>query len=131
MIYKIVPLGEGYTDVHELLEIARTNQHRLRHFVILKAPGEHETAAYSLLLILASAEKSRFQPLYLCREGIPSVDSKRYTSFVRAAEESGFTPLELEVKHSTTFYSQHQYQAYLLSILKLQRLLERDQSIWS
>ncbi|MEH6994913.1 methylthioribose kinase, partial [Neobacillus drentensis] len=33
MIQRFIELGEGYSDIYELLELAKANQHRLLHMM--------------------------------------------------------------------------------------------------
>ncbi|NGP44362.1 methylthioribose kinase [Bacillaceae bacterium SIJ1] len=132
MNYKVIHLGEGYNDVYELLEVARTNRQRLRHFLTLTATTPEESNPYySLAMILAPASGARFQPVYICREGIRSLSSKRFADFKRLAEDLGLPTIELEVKKSDAFYDLAQYDAYLLGALKVNRMLETDQLAWS
>lgn len=121
MIQRFIELGEGYSDLYELLEISRTNRHRLAHLLALHTQTERKSSS-SLVAILEPTNPGEFQPLYICREGIPnphSIKNKRYDMFESLADELGKTIIQLDVKPSTQFAEKELYFQYLIGILRL------------
>ncbi|MDM5337953.1 methylthioribose kinase [Fictibacillus enclensis] len=121
MIQRFIELGEGYSDIYELLEIARSNQNRISQLLCLKTDINGRSQA-SLLVVLHPAPEGNFQPLYLCREGVP-VPSKRYELFEdlsRAVEKDIIT---FDVKSSGEFQEKELYYHYLTGILRLNYLI--------
>ncbi|MGC4375520.1 methylthioribose kinase [Fictibacillus sp. Mic-4] len=121
MIQRFIELGEGYSDLYELIEIARNNQHRLKHLLSLQTTigGKVKT---SLVVVLAPTEEGEFQPLYMCREGIP-LPSKRYELFEILAKELQKEIIAFEVKPSSEFQEKELFYHYLIGILRLNYLI--------
>ncbi|WP_026566348.1 DUF7147 family protein [Bacillus sp. UNC41MFS5] len=125
MIQRFIELGEGYSDLYELLELINANQHRLQHLLALhtKIEGKELT---SLVVILKPTDPGKFQPLYICREGIPNPNycpNKRYDLFAQTAAAYNKQMHELSVKPSSTFYEKELYYQYLIGILRLNHYL--------
>ncbi|WP_100330806.1 DUF7147 family protein [Bacillus xiapuensis] len=121
MIQRFIELGEGYSDLYELMEIAKSNQHRLTHMLALHTAAE-DRAMTSLVVILAPTSPGDFQPLYICREGIPHPEhsaSQRFNLFLQAAKALNKEIIQLEVKHSKNFAEPALYYQYLMGILRL------------
>jgi hypothetical protein len=125
LIQRFIELGEGYSDLYELLELTNANQHRLQHMLALhtKIDGKERT---SLVVVLKPTDPGKFQALYICREGIPnpnSLQNKRYDLFAETAKTHSKQIHELEVKSSTIFYEKELYYQYLIGILRLNHYL--------
>ncbi|WP_039232221.1 DUF7147 family protein [Bacillus thermotolerans] len=125
MIQRFIELGEGYSDLYELLEIAHNNKQRLMHMLALHTPLE-ERPSTSLAVILSPTDPGEFQPIYICREGIPyphTAPNKRFNLFKQTAEALGKPLIEMDVKPSSTFAERELYFQYLIGILRLNRLV--------
>ncbi|HAQ08549.1 MAG TPA: methylthioribose kinase [Bacillus bacterium] len=121
MIQRFIELGEGYSDLYELLEVARANQHRLVHLMAIHT-NLAEKEVSSLIVVLQPTNPGSFQALYICREGIPNphhLANKRFDLFAQLAAEMGKTIIEFDVKPSTQFADKELYYQYLIGILRL------------
>jgi hypothetical protein len=121
LIQRFIELGEGYSDIYELLELAKANQHRLQHMMALhtKIDGKDMT---SVVVILKPTDPGKFQALYICREGIPNptiLPNKRYDLFAQTAESLGKQIIEISVKPSVIFNEKELFYQYLIGILRL------------
>ncbi|MDQ0272392.1 DUF7147 family protein [Cytobacillus purgationiresistens] len=125
MIQRFIELGEGYSDIYELIELAKSNQARLSHMMALYTTKDDKEVT-SLVVILHPAEEGKFQPLYVCREGIPNPTdkpNKRYDLFAEAAEQLGKTVIRISVKPSSIFAEKELYYQQLIGILRLNHYL--------
>ncbi|MDF2039582.1 methylthioribose kinase [Cytobacillus oceanisediminis] len=121
MIQRFIEIGEGYSDIYELIEIARANKHRLSHMAAFHTSIDHKEVT-SLAVILKPTDPGGFQPLYICREGIPNpkaAPNKRYELFADAAEDLNKEIIQLTVKPSVIFNEKELYFQYLIGILRL------------
>lgn len=121
MIQRFIELGEGYGDIFELCELARTNASRLQQTYIMYAK-KNDKVVVSLAISLKPVGDSKFMPIYLCREGIPFEEekpSKRLDIFEQAMTELGHVPNRFEIKHSSIFSEHNLYYQYLIGILRL------------
>ncbi|KAB2335296.1 DUF7147 family protein [Bacillus mesophilum] len=121
MIQRFIELGEGYSDLYELLEIAEVNKHRLAKMMAFHTNVNHKEVT-SLAVILTPAAEGKFQPLYICLEGIPNPNmksNKRYDLFKEKAEKLGQTIFEVKVKSSAEFAEKELFYQYLIGILRL------------
>ncbi|MGM7635951.1 DUF7147 family protein [Bacillus sp. Hm123] len=121
MIQRFIELGEGYSDLYELIEIAQNNKHRLRHMLALHSIIEDRPVT-SLIVVLEPTNPGSFQPLYICREGIPhpvSTPSQRFDLFQEVAESLNKVIIQFDVKPSTVFAEKTLYYQYLIGILRL------------
>jgi hypothetical protein len=78
--------------------------------------------ATSLAVILKPTNPGDFQPLYLCREGIPNPNvtpNKRFDLFAETASSLDKEIIQLTVKPSTLFNEKELYYQYLIGILRL------------
>ncbi|WP_342434092.1 methylthioribose kinase [Neobacillus sp. FSL H8-0543] len=126
MIQRFIELGEGYSDIYELLELARANQHRIVHLMAFHS-SVGDRPVTSLAVILQPTDPGNFQALYICREGIPNpkfIPNKRYDLFQKTAEELGKQIMELSVKPSTMFHEKELYYQHLIGILRLNHFLK-------
>ncbi|MCM3717279.1 DUF7147 family protein [Fictibacillus phosphorivorans] len=121
MIQRFIELGEGYSDLYELLEIIETNKDRVSQLLCLRLQKEDKEYA-SLVAVLNPAAEGNFQPLYICREGVP-IPSKRYNLFEEKAAEINKDIISFDVKPSTDFAETELYFHYLTGILRLNYLI--------
>ncbi|MBY6036213.1 methylthioribose kinase [Fictibacillus nanhaiensis] len=121
MIQRFIELGEGYSDLYELLEIMYTNKERVSQLLCLKVKKENKEYA-SFVVVLHPASEGNFLPLYICREGIP-VPSKRYDLFHSKAADLNKDVISFDVKPSTDFAETELFYHYLTGILRLNYLL--------
>jgi hypothetical protein len=121
MIQRFIELGEGYSDLYELFEIMETNQHRLTQLLCLQVKIDNKDYA-SFIAVFNPASEGKFQPLYICREGIP-LPSKRYELFKAKAEELNKEIITFDVKPSTDFAETELFFQYLTGILRLNYLI--------
>lgn len=125
MIQRFIELGEGYSDLYELLELAMANKNRLELMLALhtKIDGKDVT---SLSIVLKPTDPGKFQALYICREGIPNphfLPNKRFELFAQAAMELDKQIHELSVKPSVIFHEKELYYQHLIGILRLNHYL--------
>jgi hypothetical protein len=125
LIQRFIELGEGYSDIYELLEIAKANQHRLAHMLALHTVKKGNPVT-SLVVVLEPTDPGEFQPLYICREGIPNPNvkqNKRYEMFEQLAAELNKQIIAMTVKPSTMFAEKELYFQHLIGILRMNRLI--------
>ncbi|RDI47576.1 DUF7147 family protein [Falsibacillus pallidus] len=125
MIQRFIELGEGYSDLYELLEIAKTNEHRLAQMLAFHTKVKDKDTT-SLAVVLTPAEEGNFQPIYICREGIPNPNitpNKRFELFTAAAAELGKKVIQMDVKPSNFFAEKELFFQYLIGILRLNHLI--------
>ncbi|MFB6466520.1 methylthioribose kinase [Cytobacillus sp. Hz8] len=125
MIQRFIELGEGYSDLYELLEIAKANQHRLQHFMAFHTNKEDRDVT-SLAIVLSPTNPGDFQPLYICREGIPNphtTPNKRFDLFAKTAKSQQKDIMELTVKPSSQFAEKELYFQHLIGILRMNRYI--------
>lgn len=121
MIQRFIELGEGYGDIFEICELARTNADRLEQAFIMYANHNDKQVA-SLAISLKPVGDSKFMPIYLCREGIPynaEKPSQRLAIFEEAMAQLNVVPNRFEIKHSSIFSENNLYYQYLIGILRL------------
>lgn len=121
MIQRFIELGEGYSDIYELLEIAKANKHRLMHFMALHTEINKRSVT-SLVVVLKPTDPGNFQPLYVCREGIPNphvTRNNRFELFEKLAFEYGKEIIQFDVKPSTAFSEKELFYQYVIGILRL------------
>ncbi|SIS37999.1 DUF7147 family protein [Salimicrobium flavidum] len=125
MRQKFIELGEGYTDIYELIELGRQMPERVKAALAFHSEinGQSKT---SLALIMKPAEK--FQPIYICREGIPNpheIPNTRFDLFQKMTEEIQTDIHEYTLKPSTMFPETDLYYQYLIGILRSNKELPR------
>ncbi|UYZ23496.1 methylthioribose kinase [Mesobacillus jeotgali] len=121
MIQRFIELGEGYSDLYELIETARANQHRLMHLMAIHTKINEKDVS-SLVVVLKPTDPGKFQALYVCREGIPNphvLKNKRFDMFAEMAAELVKTIIEFDAKPSTMFAEKELYYQHLIGILRL------------
>ncbi|RFU71153.1 methylthioribose kinase [Peribacillus saganii] len=125
MIQRFIELGEGYSDLYELIEIARAQKERVKYLLALNTEIDGNPVT-SLAIILNPTQPGNFQPIYFCREGIPNpnkIPNKRFDLFADLAETIEKRIIELEVKHSGAFAEKQLFFQYLIGILRMNRYL--------
>ncbi|HWO95108.1 MAG TPA: methylthioribose kinase [Bacillus sp. (in: firmicutes)] len=125
MIQRFIELGEGYSDIYELFELAKSNRHRLAHLLMLRTTKKEQTTA-SFVVVLHPTPEGDFQPLYICREGItynPEKPSKRIELFEQLAEELNKKVITLDVKSSDVYAERELYYQHLIGILRMNRYI--------
>lgn len=121
MIQRFIEIGEGYSDIYELIEIAKSNLSRLSHIMAFHTSINNKKVT-SLVVVLNPTNPGNFQPLYICREGIPNPNvtpNKRFDLFAEAAEELQKTVIQLDIKPSTSFAEKELFYQYVIGILRL------------
>lgn len=121
LIQRFIELGEGYSDIYELIELAKVNQHRLLHMMAYHSTINKREVT-SLVVVLKPSATGDFQPLYICREGIPNPNitpNKRFDLFKETADDLGKEIIQLGVKPSHQFSEKELYYQYLIGILRL------------
>ncbi|ARK25670.1 methylthioribose kinase [Sporosarcina sp. P37] len=123
---RFIELGEGYSDIYELLELMSTNSRRIyKSYIFSSAHGSHEQLSLAVSFSPAT-ENSHYMPIYICREGIRHTadkPSKRYDLFVEHAESLNTKPVRVEIKHSSQFAEKELFYQYIIGILRLNHLL--------
>ncbi|AEO99414.1 methylthioribose kinase [Weizmannia coagulans] len=125
MQQRFIELGNGYTDLFELIELAKANRHRLHGMLALHTIVADQ-AVTSPVLILKPTDPGEFQALYVCLEGIPDPrvqPNKRYSLFAETAAALGADIVELEVRPSSSFSDKNLFYQYLIGILRMNRLI--------
>jgi hypothetical protein len=121
MIQRFIELGEGYSDIYELIETAKANKQRVSKLIALHTKVNEQDIS-SLVVIMKPTDPGNFQALYICREGIPNPHiktNKRYELFSELATFLNKEIIQLEVKPSSMFNEQELYYQYLIGILRL------------
>lgn len=121
MIQRFIELGEGYSDIYELIELAKANQHRLLHLMAYHSKVNNRDVT-SLVVVLKPTTTGDFQALYICREGIPNpnvMPNKRFDLFQDLADELHKEIIQLTVKPSQQFAEKELFYQYLIGILRL------------
>ncbi|MFD1735696.1 methylthioribose kinase [Bacillus salitolerans] len=121
MIQRFIELGEGYSDIYELMELGKSNPHRIKQMLALHTTI-NEKKYVSIAIVLQPAKEGKFMPIYICREGIP-IDSQRYQLFRSLSEEVNKKLISFEIKPSSAFSEKELYYQYLLGILRLHHIL--------
>ncbi len=121
MIQRFIEIGEGYSDIYELLETAKANKHRVSRLLVLHTEVNNNPVS-SLVVAMQPTNPGEFQALYICREGIPNPHvkaNKRYDLFKELATYLQMDIIELDVKPSTIFSEIDLYYQHLIGILRL------------
>ncbi|WP_453997160.1 DUF7147 family protein [Bacillus nitroreducens] len=125
MIQRFIELGEGYSDIYELLELARGNRSRVsKLFAFHTTINDRQVT--SLAVAFKPTDPGDFQAIYICREGIPNPEvkpNKRYTLFAEVATELDLPIITLDVKPSTMFNEKELYYQHLIGILRMNRYI--------
>jgi hypothetical protein len=125
VIQRFIELGEGYSDLYELLEIGKNNRHRVSSLIAFHSKKK-ENDVTSLAIVLAPTDPGDFQPIYICREGIPNPHvkpSKRYDLFKELSEALNVPIIELDIKSSDFFAEKELFYQHLIGILRMNRII--------
>lgn len=125
MIQRFIELGEGYSDIYELLETAKGNKKRVYGLLSLQSEIDGRQVT-SLAVIMKPTDPGEFQAIYICREGIPNAaekPNKRSQLFEELASEIGKKIIEVNVKPSNVFNEKILYYQYLIGILRLNHII--------
>ncbi|WP_165995229.1 methylthioribose kinase [Bacillus sp. Cs-700] len=124
MIQRFIELGEGYSDIYELVELARTNSHRVHRLLVLKTI-KNNREVLSPVVVLKPAGEGNLQPLYISREGIPAKEHavQRQELFEALSDEIETPIIPIEVKPSSEFNEVDLYFNYIIGILRLNNLI--------
>ncbi|KOO40761.1 DUF7147 family protein [Priestia koreensis] len=123
MIQRFIELGEGYSDIYELFELARSNKHRLAHLLLLETTIDGQRKG-SFVVVLSPASEGKFQPLYISREGIALTESsKRIELFQELAASLEKKVISIDVRSSKSFAETDLYYQYLIGILRMNRYI--------
>ncbi len=124
MIQRFIELGEGYSDIYELVELARTNSHRVHRLLVLKTI-KNNREVLSPVVVLKPAGEGNLLPLYISREGIPAKEPsvQRQELFEALSNEIETPIIPIEVKPSSEFNEVDLYFNYIIGILRLNNLI--------
>lgn len=125
MIQRFIEIGQGYSDIYELLEVGRNQKHRVARLLAMHTTIDDKKVT-SLVIVMQPTDPGKFQPLYICREGIPNphaTKNKRYELFENLAEELDRPIIEFDVKPSVLFAEIELYYQHLIGILRMNRYL--------
>ncbi|MFE5427931.1 MULTISPECIES: methylthioribose kinase [Bacillaceae] len=125
MIQRFIEIGQGYSDIYELLEVGRNQKHRVARLLAMHSTIDDKKVT-SLVIVMQPTDPGKFQPLYICREGIPNphaTKNKRYELFENLAEELDRPIIEIDVKPSVLFAEIELYYQHLIGILRMNRYL--------
>lgn len=125
MIQRFIELGEGYSDLYEMLEIINGNYKRVERLLALHSK-DGDKSKTSLAAVMKMTDPGKFQAIYICREGIPDpriMPNKRFDLFVQAGGQNALSLIEMEVQSSSRFAEKELYYQYLTGILRMNRYL--------
>jgi hypothetical protein len=108
-----------------LLEVGRNQKHRVARLLAMHSTIDDKKVT-SLVIVMQPTDPGKFQPLYICREGIPNphaTKNKRYELFENLAEELDRPIIEIDVKPSVLFAEIELYYQHLIGILRMNRYL--------
>ncbi|WP_026674398.1 DUF7147 family protein [Alkalihalobacterium bogoriense] len=125
MVQRFIEIGEGYSDLYELIEIANTNKHRIDKLICLQTVKD-EKKMCSFVVTLHPASPGHVYPLYICREGIPQFswkETRRYTLFTSLAAILQKEIFTIDVRHSSSFQEKDLYYSYIIGVLRMNRII--------
>ncbi|TDL35147.1 methylthioribose kinase [Jeotgalibacillus sp. S-D1] len=125
MIQRFIELGEGYSDLYEMLEIIKGSKKRVERLLALHSKDGDKNKT-SVAAVMKMTDPGKFQAIYICREGIPDhriTPNKRFDLFVQAAGQYDLPLVEMDVQASTRFAEKELYYQYLTGILRMNRYL--------
>lgn len=125
MIQRFVEIGEGLSDIYELIEIAKTNKQRIHRMIRLDSTIGNKQVC-SVVVVLNPVSPSNFMPFYICREGIPHPEQKesgRYKLIEELVSELNIELCQLVVKHSSEFNEKELYYQYLIGVFRMNKFI--------
>ncbi|MGM8214358.1 DUF7147 family protein [Bacillaceae bacterium W0354] len=125
MTQRFIKLGEGYGDTFELFTLIKAMPERVNHLIAFHTDQNGE-AKTSLAVVFKPTTEGNFQPIYICLEGIPKTEQPniRFNKFKQLAKQLNKKVIEMDVPSSNTYYEEDLYFQQLISILRLNHLLE-------
>ena len=75
MIQRFIELGEGYSDLYELIELSTANQYRVVQLIAFHSVVEGEKRT-SVAVAMLPASEGNFQAIYICRRAFPTLGLK-------------------------------------------------------
>ncbi|MRH42144.1 methylthioribose kinase [Aquibacillus halophilus] len=126
MIQRFIELGDGYSDVYELVDLANYMKTRIEKIIAIHT-NKNGQELTSLAIIMKPGAEGDFQPIYICFEGVPNPANKvtkRYQLFEQIANQTNQQIREITVKPSTFFHDKSLYYQYLLGIFRMNRFLK-------
>ncbi|WP_181348936.1 methylthioribose kinase [Thalassobacillus sp. CUG 92003] len=125
MIQKFIELGEGYADIYELIELGKHMPERVKYIMAFHTV-KNDRHVTSLALILHPAGEDKFQPIYMCTEGVPNPNeqpNKRYDLFQEMANALKQDIIEIGIKSSDQFAEKELFFQHLIGILRMNRYI--------
>ncbi|MBP0724792.1 methylthioribose kinase [Bacillus sp. RG28] len=125
MIQRMIELGEGYSDLYELIELATAQKSRVAHLLKFTTSKDKDTYC-SFAVIFKPTSIGDFQPIYYCREGIKLTGdsiSKREQLINDLASSLEKEIITLNLRHSTSFFEKELFHQYVIGILRLNHLI--------
>nr|WP_309099259.1 methylthioribose kinase [Fredinandcohnia onubensis] len=125
MIQRFIELGEGYSDIYELLELMKNNRDRVSKLFAFNTTVQDRQVS-SIAVAFQPTNPGNFQAIYICREGIPNPEitpNKRYSLFADLANDFDLSIITLDVKPSTMFSEKELYYQHLIGILRMNRYI--------
>ena len=125
MIQRMIEIGEGYSDLYELFDIAKSQKDRVKFLLKLTAENKG-TKCCSFAVILNPTSIGEFQPIYYCREGITLKEgsvTKREMLFEELATTLNKEIITLQIRHSSSFHETVLFHQYIIGILRLNHLI--------
>ncbi len=122
---KFIELGEGYSDLYELIELGNRMPGRIQHAIAFYCEKNGKSAA-SFALVMHPALEDKFQPIYICREGIPNpheTPNQRYQLFKEMTERADKKIAEFTIKPSNLFPEIDLFYQHLIGILRTNKFL--------
>ncbi len=122
MIQRFIELGQGYSDIYELISLGEGMRERVQHVMAFHTVLENGEKRTSIAVVLHPTQPGEFQPIYICREGIPyphEVPNKRYDFFKNMAERIDKQIIELTVQPSEIFGETELFYQHLIGILRM------------
>jgi len=125
MIQRLIEIGEGYSDLYELIEMTKAQKDRVKF--LLKLTCELNGSKFcSFGVILNPTSLGEFQPIYYCREGITLKENsvtKREELFEELATNVNKEIVTLQIRHSSSFHEKELFHQYIIGILRLNHLI--------
>ncbi|MFC0524019.1 methylthioribose kinase [Pontibacillus salicampi] len=125
MIQRFIELGQGYSDVYELQTLATQMKDRVENIFAFHTTMEGEERT-SLAVVMKPTTTGNFQPIYICREGIPNPHvqpNKRYELFQQIAADVKKDIIEITTRPSTFFSETELYYSHLIGLLRMNHYL--------
>ncbi|MCP8616628.1 DUF7147 family protein [Salirhabdus salicampi] len=126
MIQRFIELGEGYSDIYELLTIGQKMSERVEHVIAFHSEDKFKRKA-SVALVMTQTDPGNFQPIYICTEGLPHPDehnSQRYKLVESLANTLQKPFITLSVQPSNAFGEKELYFQHLISILRMNHIIK-------